>query len=390
MAEKLKQRADGRYQLNVYLGSKNGKKNYKTVYGSSQKDVKAKAKEIRSSLDKGIDILADNDTFENWAETWLQIKKASVSNSQYLSCRSYLRHLEPLYQAKITKIRPADIQRLFTTISASESAATGKTLSGKTLKEIKAAISQVFKLAINNRVLDYNPCDAVVLPRARSSEKRRALTDTEQSWIINTPHRAQIPAMIMMLAGLRRGEVIPLTWNDIDFKNSTISVNKAVEFINGQPQIKPTGKTKSSIRTINIPKLLSNFLSEEKKKAVSVLVCPSVDGQLLSDSGWKSLWNSYLKELNFKYGDFSCDLKQPKSKFQPGGVPMRIPNITAHWLRHTYATLLYLSGVDILTAKEQLGHADIQTTLNIYTHLDTIYKQKQVLKLDEYLVKANF
>ena len=69
---------------------------------------------------------------------------------------------------------------------------------------------------------------------------------------------------------------------------------------------------------------------------------------------------------------------------------MRIPNITAHWLRHTYATLLYLSGVDILTAKEQLGHADIQTTLNIYTHLDTIYKQKQVLKLDEYLVKANF
>ena len=390
MAQRLKQRADGRYQLNVYLGIENGKKIYKTVYGSSQKDVKAKADNIRFSLNKGLNVLAENDTFSDWADTWLQIKKTSVSNSQYLSCKSYLKHLTPLYDAKITKIRPADIQKVFTLISTSESTVTGNALSSKTLKEIKAAASQIFKLAINNRVIDYNPCDAVVLPHARASEKRRALTEYEQSWIINTPHRAQIPAMIMMLAGLRRGEVIPLTWNDIDFKNKTISINKAVEFINGQPQVKPTGKTKSSLRTVNIPDLLSNFLYKEKKKSISILVCPSADGQLLSDSAWRSLWNSYLKDLNFKYGDFSCDLKKPKSKFQPGGAPMRIPNITAHWLRHTYATLLYLSGVDILTAKEQLGHADIQTTLNIYTHLDTIYKQKQVSKLDEYLAMTNF
>jgi site-specific recombinase XerD len=77
-------------------------------------------------------------------------------------------------------------------------------------------------------------------------------------------------------------------------------------------------------------------------------------------------------------------VKISKSKFTHAS-PMTIPPITAHWLRHTFATLLYLSGVDVLTAKEQLGHADVKTTLQIYTHLDKIYKDKNMEKLDEIL-----
>ncbi|MDR2571583.1 MAG: tyrosine-type recombinase/integrase [Oscillospiraceae bacterium] len=66
-------------------------------------------------------------------------------------------------------------------------------------------------------------------------------------------------------------------------------------------------------------------------------------------------------------------------------VPFVIPRITPHWLRHTYATMLYFAGVDVLTAKEQLGHTDAQTTLGIYTHLDKTHKRKAMSKLDEYL-----
>lgn len=64
---------------------------------------------------------------------------------------------------------------------------------------------------------------------------------------------------------------------------------------------------------------------------------------------------------------------------------MKISSFTPHWLRHTFATLLYLAGVDILTARDQLGHADIKTTLAIYTHLDKKYKRSNMGKLDEYL-----
>ena len=92
-----------------------------------------------------------------------------------------------------------------------------------------------------------------------------------------------------------------------------------------------------------------------------------------------------MNDLNLKYGEFDFLEKTPKSKFDPSGIPFVIPKITPHQLRHTFATLLYLSGVDILNAKEQMGHADIKTTLEIYTHLDSEHKRKSMDKLDEYL-----
>lgn len=97
------------------------------------------------------------------------------------------------------------------------------------------------------------------------------------------------------------------------------------------------------------------------------------------------MWESYLTDLNIKYGDFSPFQNKPKSKFDPVSVPFVIPPITAHWLRHTFCTMMYLAGVDILTAKNQMGHSDIKTTLEIYTHLDAIHKRKAMNKMDDYL-----
>ncbi len=204
--------------------------------------------------------------------------------------------------------------------------------------------------------------------------------------------------MIMMLSGLRRGELIPLTWADIDLEQRTIRVNKAIEMIGGHPKIKTTTKTESGMRTVNIPNLLADFLKDEQQKdrrdaaknhkTAALLVCPSVSGGMLSDTAWRRMWESYLVDLNFKYGN-QMDKKGnvAKSKYNSNGIVLTIPNITAHWLRHTFATMLYLSGVDVLTAKDQLGHADIKTTLDIYTHLDKEYKNKNICKLDEYLSK---
>lgn len=79
------------------------------------------------------------------------------------------------------------------------------------------------------------------------------------------------------------------------------------------------------------------------------------------------LLESYLNELNFKYGDFGkiLNFKKPKSRFAPVSIPFVIPRFTAHWLRHTYITMLYFAGVDVLTAKEQAGHSDINTTIPV-------------------------
>ncbi len=77
-------------------------------------------------------------------------------------------------------------------------------------------------------------------------------------------------------------------------------------------------------------------------------------------------------------------------KRSPGAEETNIEEITAHYLRHTYATLLYLSGVDVLTASKLLGHANVKTTITIYTHLDELMKSKSVDKLDNYLSLSLF
>ncbi len=381
-------RKDGRVKASVYLG--NGK--YKYVYASNNRELDRKVQEIKLQLGKGIDVSAERDTFGQWAERWLKLKKLEVSNGRYNTYSYRIKNLAPIASMQIGKIRTADIQDIIIGLSAD-----GYAL--KTLKDVKNAASQIFRLAVDNRVIDYNPAISVKLPAEAPKETRRALTTEEQQWILApSENRGKRAAMIMMYAGLRRGELIPLLWTDINLEKKTINVNKAVEMINGKSVVKDCTKTAAGMRTVYIPQVLADYLAAEPHNN-SLLVCPNVSGGMMSESAYKRLWDSYLAELNFKFGNFSNVLvsneqsgkieqyKKPKSRFTPKKIPFVIPRITAHMLRHTFITLMYIAGVDLLTAKEQAGHADVQTTMEIYTHLDSIYKSKQIEKLDEYLSK---
>lgn len=380
---KNKARSDGRLQSKVYLGD--GR--YRYVYAATNKELQEKINDIKLKLGKGIDVTADRDTFGYWAEKWLKLKKLEVSNGRYVAYTSRLKNLESINLMPISKLRSADIQDIILEL-AEYNPTTKKPMAKKTLKEVKQTAAQVIQLAIDNRVTDYNCALAVKIPAESETHTKEALTDEMQQWIRETPHRAQTAAMIMLYAGLRRGELIPLLWSDIDLKAGTISVNKSVEFIKGAPNLKSGGKTKAAVRTVYIPKLLIDYLAPLAGNPFA-LVCPSAHGKLMSDTAWKRLWESYMRELNLKHGDFRNSIQwkgeAPASKFAPEKIPMIIPEFTAHSLRHTYITMLYKAGVDVLTAKEQAGHADITTTLAIYTHLDAEYKKKTLTKLDEYL-----
>lgn len=380
---KNKARPDGRVQAKVHIG--NGK--YKYVYAANNKELEKKVQELKIKLGKGLDLTADRDTFGFWAGKWLKLKQTEVSMGRFTAYKARCNNLTPIFDFKINALRTADIQELILSYAAKPAKRTGKPYSKATLTEIKQVAGQVLQLAIENRVLDYNCAYAVKIPKAASESKRRALTDEEQRWIVDTPHRAQTAAMIMMYAGLRRGELLALVWEDVDLNAGTISVTKSVEFVNGKPILKSGGKTDTATRTVFIPRNLVEYLKTQPHTRFS-LVCPSAKGALMSDIAWRRLWESYLNDLNLKYGDWENCLQTKgvrPSKYAPGKKPLLIPRFTAHWLRHTYITLLYMAGVDVLTAKEQAGHADIKTTMEIYTHLDEKFKRKSISKLDEYL-----
>jgi integrase len=167
----------------------------------------------------------------------------------------------------------------------------------------------------------------------------------------------------------------------------TINICKTVEIIGGQFVLKHTAKTGAGMRIIDIPQKLVDFLKTEKREGL--YACVNTKGAMHTESSWRRMWESYLADMNMQYGDFGPFVKRPKSKFDPAGVPFVIPKITPHWLRHTFCTLLYLAGVDVLTAMKQMGHADIKTTMQIYTHLDAKHRRKAMNKLDDFLNNAS-
>lgn len=381
---KNKPRSDGRYQSKVYVGNVGGKPTYKYVYAETNKELQQKILELKSKLGKGVDIRADHECFDYWGRKWLDLKAYEVSENWNKALNCNYKKLEALYSRPITSLCPIDLQEILIRLS-------GNGYSRRVLKAVRDIACGVMQLAADNRVIEYNFFLSVPVPAAKKPvQQRRALTEEEQRWITDTPHRAQTAAMIMMYAGLRRGELIPLLWSDIDLDERTISVTKSTESIDGIPRVKDGGKTVNAERIVNIPLLLCDYLRKQPRK--SLLVCPSASGEMMSDSAWRRLWESYLNDLNLKYGDWANCIQtngSRPSKFAPGEKPMLIPAFTAHWLRHTFITLMYLAGVDVLTAKEQAGHADIKTTLSIYTHLDKQHKKNNLSKLDDYLSEKN-
>lgn len=376
MAKKMNtQRADGRYRVKIYIGIKDGKKQYKYVYGKTQKEADIKAEELKVSLRKGIDISSANDSFKTWVGYWLTSKKHEVSSDRYttLESRSAL-WVDALNNAQITQIKPFELQTILFSISA-KNPYTGKPMAKKTIRSYVQVINAIFDFAFDNRVITHNPATKLKIPQtATATTQRRALTAEERKRVIEFEHRARPSAMLMMMSGLRRGEATALQWNDIDFENNKISVTKSYNFKTKEFKAPKNGKS----RVVSVPKKLIDYLKTLPQ--VSLFVLTNARGKMMTDDSWKRLYQSYMLDMNIKYAFGGSINKFAKNV----DVPMLINTFTPHELRHTFCTTMFEAGIDAVTAKEQMGHSDIKTTLSIYTHLSAKHKATQVNKLDAF------
>ena len=380
MAEPRRYRDGWRVQLKV-----NGKP--VAFLGRTKKEAAQKAAEAQLKLGKGLSIAVKQDTFGQWRERWEAIKAPSISRTRMENYRSAARnYLTPLDPMPINKIRLADVQLIFS----------GLELSSSRLGDIRTVCNGVFALTVRNRIIDYNPMPDVILPKRKpKSVYRDALTQQEREQVEALEHRGRLPAMVMMYAGLRPEEMIPLLWTDIDLPARVLRINKTVERAGNQYIQKNSGKTQAAMREVPIPEKLAAFLRLEKENATTLLLCPDSKGQLMSVTGWRRLWDSWLNAFNYAYGDFSgCkDIPHDEQgrpvykRGAPGKLPLVVRHITPYWFRHTYCSLLYQAGIDVRTTMEWMGHVRIETTLGIYTHLDKQQKNKDAEKLDQLLVE---
>jgi integrase len=360
----MKKRADGRYQSVIIIGRKSdGSYIKKSVYGRTRKELDDKIGEVKHQLKLGVRI-DDNSTFKEITEIWLNHYRKNTEGIWAVNQRAILenRLLPVLGYKRIKEITRYDLQSIINDMKE-------KGLSTSTMKKVKIIAAQVFEVALDKKIVIENPFKKVLVEEIAPKE-RRPLTDDEINLITNTwrGHRMGVPAMVILYCGLRRGEILALKWSDIDFANKEIHINKAIIHIHGKPMLKGP-KSKAGIRDVPIPNFLVELL--KKVKPTSELFCPSVEGEVMTSVAYKRAWDSYLHYLNIQAGGRDASRINPKVQ--------KVDRITAHMLRHTYATLLYDANVDIKSTQRYLGHSDIETTLEIYTHL-TKHKQDESIR----------
>lgn len=366
-------RDDGRYQRNIIIGRKaNGAYIRKTIYGKTKKELELKIAEITQQIHQGIYVPEDKTTFGEMSEIWLTQYNPTANEKWIYRQQSVInKHLLPVLKyMKLKDLKPYHLQSIINKMAKDS-------LSTSTMKKAKQTAVRILNVGVENDLVIRNVFSNVKVPTVEPHE-RRALTEEERDLVNRTwrGHRIGHAVMIMMYCGLRRGELLALTWKDIDLEKKILSVNKSLLMFKNQPQVKKP-KSKAGTREIPIPNILVDALRDFPHDCP--LVCPDAKGEMMSDTGYRRAWNSYRHYLNLQAG--GKDASRTKAKVQA------INNITAHMLRHTYASMLYEAGVDIKSAQRFLGHADIEMTLAVYTHLTKFKEDEAINSLNAHLDK---
>ena len=370
-----------------YLSMRNGKQVTKTIRAHSEEELEEKFKKAKKEFNMSSD-LANLEKLGDWADEWLKYKRQSgISDGTMDQYTSAVSHLKRYFgNEKITKIKNKAVQNMIFEL-AQNNPNTNKPTSKSTLYSIKKTLKMILKFAKKNEKegIDLIVAD-VDIPKDSPVKKRNALSYEEQLMIINTPHRAQLPAMIVLFSGIRRSALFALKWEDVNLEKSYIIVHSFAVFNKEthKMKVKDIGKTEAAERYVEIPPILVDFLKDYKKSntITSEYVFPNTSGGIHTPSSFRSLWDSYMLDLNVKYG---YDGKI--SKYNPEIIPMRIRRFTSHYLRHTFATMLYLEGIDIETAKRMMGHESYRLTSDIYVdaqknHITICDEYKKRLQTD--------
>jgi len=338
----LKQRSDGRYACK-YRG--------KTFYGSTSAAAYA-ARDQYVRQESAGQVLRQALTVKDYALRWLPLYKSSVSDKCY---NDYAKQLEALF--------PVIGSRLLHQVTVDDAAAVWKHYAGysaSTIKRARMLYIAMFDTAIENDLCRKNPFKSkFTQPPRGSSGSHRALTDDEVALIRTVPHRFQLPVLIMLYAGLRRGEVLALSSDDIDLRRGIISVSKAIRFDSNRPVIADP-KTEAGRRDVPILSALRPYLEN-----CSGLVAPSASGTIMSEVAFRRAWNSYLTALS-----------------RAAGHPV---SIRPHDLRHTYCTMLVDAGVPLKQAMAWLGHADEKMIMRVYDHVTEARSLASIEKVEQHL-----
>ena len=264
--------------------------------------------------------------------------------------------------------------------------------SASTIRSQKVVYKQIFQFAILDKVFSkvirHNPVLNVKLPDGLPKSKEREAPEDD---IVRSIRENALTAYFGMFAfflictGFRRGEALAVQWKDIDFEKGFISCGETISHRSGTATTAPP-KTKNGYRNVPLlPSLASVLEKPPTAKETDYVFYGSDPSKPMPQSTYDRRWMHYCKDMGFVQDSPTIKVSSQGKSYV---VHDYKATLTAHNLRHGYATMLFEADVDVYTAKELLGHADIETTMAIYTHLRTRKKNDSIEKLKRYTLSA--
>lgn len=344
---KRQNRSDGRYELKRTIGhNADGTRIQKSFYGINKDDALRRFHEFMTDAERR-KAERKQMIFTSWVDKWLYTyKQPDVKETSFIStykrpCENFIiPHFKECILQDITQL---DIKKFFNGISH---------LSQSTLDKILICLNGIFESAIDNDLIAKNPCRNVSVKSKAEKEKKRTYDKESADMLCASDHKYALYVHILLRMGLRCSELCGLQWGDIDLKNGTLSVTRALTCEGSQIFIdKP--KSATSKRKLKIPQDLLERFSAVKTELVN-------NGEYL-DKNFIAMHNGH----NITPNHF-CD-RQLKAFYNSMKIPTE-KRLSPHELRHTCGTLLYKETKDIYHVSRFLGHSDIAITTKTYVH----------------------
>lgn len=412
------QKRNNTYKIMVFMGKNTkGHNIYKcTTFIPTKKKESAIKKEVEeyaimfeSECRKGLHPQNENMKFIEYAKHFLNnyCKQNLTEREQ----ERYQYELEKFFYPTLSNMKMKDIktihiQNILNSMSDKYASAS--------IKKTKSVINKMLNEAVREDIILINPCSKCITPKKEQKYKVQNFTKEQAQTFLYaldleypvtfkehtskngiTKEVQKVSAYttyktislewkaffyLALFSGLRKQELLALTWNDIDFSTQVIDVNKAIKTSNKSGSYVGTTKTQNSIRKVTIPIQCINVLKawkEEQKK-----VTPNTNATneqevsefiFTSENMHRIHTDTPLKKFHHIISDFNkyidnLALKTEDEEQKKIILSKKLPLINLHDLRHTNATLLIAEGVDIKTVSERLGHANASITLDIYTH----------------------
>lgn len=333
--------------------------------GRTKEELEQKVLQAKIELHAGVDITS-NVTFKEYAQVWLRAyKKGKVRETTFTLTETNLNlHVIPFFgDMKLKDIKPMHIQLFLTSISEYS-----KSLQDKCFRLVK----NILRDAADDGQIAKSPVRREDKVSADPPLEEEPLTDDQSRALLEALEGTQAYTfcLLALSTGMRRGELLGLMWDDIDFTHNVVHVrhNKAIPMGAMDSPVTELLKTSAARRDLPLGQYLKEYLLTLHETSTSPYVLHMRDGRSLTRSAFRSMWAAVDRRTVGKGGT-------PRELGDGyGNVKVMLDfNVHPHLLRHTYITKLFEEKVDLKQVQYLAGHSTPEMTMKVYTH----YRKKQ-------------